>query len=380
MPNCGSDQTRISLNLGNDSFDWPAEFPEIFWGRGGFDVIIGNPPYEILSIKESGISRRREEQEYLRHAFSTCQGKLNTYRLMLERSLELLKEGGTLGFIVPATLLADSSAEKIRRLLLDNSTITDLIVLPERAQVFKKVTQALLILILQRKGKTQRLRSVFWDGNGANPPSEGIEISRSAIKGIGLRIPLIRSHEDKQFLEALERIPPLGGDENVPPIARVHQGEMNLTIQKRFITTENTGLPLVRGEHVLPMRIAHPSRIPGRLDWVTQAFLEQSSVCRSKTRTVTRLRNRVWEKPRIVIGRVVNMETARRLKAAYVPAGTFLGDMTNFILEPTVSSGFLLGLLNSRLLNYRIKVDEHKQLHFCSGNRIFAGAKSIVER
>ena len=36
--------------------------------------------------------------------------------------------------------------------------------------------------------------------------------------------------------------------------------------------------------------------------------------------------------PRIVIGRVVNMDTLRRLKAAAAPSGAFLGDMTNFIL------------------------------------------------
>jgi hypothetical protein len=50
------------------------------------------------------------------------------------------------------------------------------------------------------------------------------------------------------------------------------------------------------------------------------------------------------------------MDTDRRLKAAHVPAGAFLGDMTNFISDVTVPIQYLLGLLNSRVLNRRIKL------------------------
>ncbi len=50
------------------------------------------------------------------------------------------------------------------------------------------------------------------------------------------------------------------------------------------------------------------------------------------------------------------MDTDRRLKAARVPVGAFLGDMTNFISDVTVPIHYLLGLLNSRVLNRRIKL------------------------
>jgi hypothetical protein len=60
--------------------------------------------------------------------------------------------------------------------------------------------------------------------------------------------------------------------------------------------------------------------------------------------------------PRIVIGRVVNMDTLRRLKAAAAPPGAFLGDMTNFIPVASIPIDYLLGLLNSRLLNWRFRI------------------------
>jgi hypothetical protein len=50
------------------------------------------------------------------------------------------------------------------------------------------------------------------------------------------------------------------------------------------------------------------------------------------------------------------MDTDRRLKAVYMPPGAFLGDMTNFIENLAVPIHFLLGLLNSRVLNRRIKL------------------------
>jgi hypothetical protein len=68
------------------------------------------------------------------------------------------------------------------------------------------------------------------------------------------------------------------------------------------------------------------------------------------------MRGTPWERERIVLARVVNMGTDRRLKAAIVSSGTFLGDMTNFIADSSVPANYLLGLLNSRLLNWRFKL------------------------
>ena len=81
-----------------DVFHWPAEFPEVFSPpRSGFDAVIGNPPYEIVSVKESGIASRSLDQAFFRKTYETCTGKINTYRLMMERGLQLLREGGILG-------------------------------------------------------------------------------------------------------------------------------------------------------------------------------------------------------------------------------------------------------------------------------------------
>jgi len=374
-------------------FHWPREFPEVFEKeRGGFDAIIGNPPYEIISVKESGIEDRKAEQRYFRRIYKTCRGKINTYRLMLERGLNLLSANGALGFIMPATLMADSTATDLRRMALEEFEIEHVVIIPEKARIFPKVTQGLLILVLKKGRKTTGVQPAFWDGKGSIPENGDVEIPRTLIDAAGLRIPLLKSEDEKRLLELVSRHPPFKGGDHLPPLGRVHQGEINLTVHRKIITAQETDFPLVRGEHIMPFRVAHPSSRPGRLDWVVPEYAQKCMAGEPSLREKSHLlaprerrrgresplplgegqgegsyfegefvscgitRGRPWEKERIVLGRVVNMATSRRLKAAAVPPGVFLGDMTNFISDPAMPRNYLLGVLNSRVLNWRLKI------------------------
>ncbi len=178
------------------------------------------------------------------------------------------------------------------------------------------------------------------------------------IAATGFRVPLITSRKELELLEAVSRFPPLGGNGEFQGVGRIHQGEVNLTVHRDFITAEKTGYPLVRGEHVNPLRVNHPAENGNRLDWVLPQFLDQRHDKNNK-RTDSNSpgsRGRAWERARIVLARVVNMDTERRLKAALVGPGVFLGDMTNFLAELNLPANYLLGLLNSRILNWRFKL------------------------
>lgn len=344
---------------------WPAAYPEVFGRKNaGFDAVVGNPPYEIVSVKESGIEGRLREQAYFRRTFRTCSGKINTYRLMLERALTVLRDGGVLGFIVPATLLADSSAASLRRLILDESDVLQAVIVPEKARAFKGVTQACLVIIVRKGSRTSVLRTGMWHGKGDIADVTGVEIARQIIYRMDSRIPLLQSAEEKALLEALLACPPLWGDAATRPAGVVHQGEINMTVHRRFLSARPTSHPLARGEHVEPFRITHPSSRSGRWDWMVEDFLDRSDVVKPRSAIVPgssmsrgwRRGEAPWNGKRIALARVVNMGTKRRLKAALVQPGTFLGDMTNYITDMTVSHAYLLGLLNSRLLNWRIKL------------------------
>jgi len=343
---------------------WPVQFPGICGPGGrGFDLILGNPPYEVLSARESGISERRREQSYFRRTYRTCRGKINTYRVMLERGLALLRDGGVLGFIMPATLLADSTARDLRSMMLEESDVIRTVVIPESARVFEGVTQALLILVTRKGKPTKAVTPVFWNGSGSIDHSGGIEISSELIRKTGRRIPLLRSRKEKELLEILAVSPPLAGNKDIPPAGTIHQGEINLTVHREFVTATPTSRPLIRGEHIIPFAVLHPCSPRQRLDWLAPDFPPLNTLAAGtslqalgESRAGRSPRGRPWLRPRIVLARVVNMATFRRLKAAAVPAGWFLGDMTNYIDNMTVPCDYLLGLLNSRLLNWRLRI------------------------
>jgi hypothetical protein len=122
-------------------FDWQAEFPEIF-KAGGFDAVIGNPPYGALF--------NNEDKAYLGRKFESVVGKYDSYGFFIEKGILLLQKEGCLGFITPHTWLTVIEAEALRKYLLTNATIESLVRLPTR--VFSNATVN-TILAFVKKGK-----------------------------------------------------------------------------------------------------------------------------------------------------------------------------------------------------------------------------------
>src|SRR5438445_1357567 len=105
-------------------FDWKAEFPEIMQA-GGFDAVIGNPPYGFHQIHDDQV------KAYFKTHYAASQGSFEHYFLFYEASLKLLKAGGMHGFIVPVTWLTIPSAYSLRKFILENFSIEEIAWLPE---------------------------------------------------------------------------------------------------------------------------------------------------------------------------------------------------------------------------------------------------------
>ena len=99
------------------------EEPIAYYGeQGGFDVVIGNPPYVMLQNLET-----REVFDYALAKFSSAKYKLDTYQLFTEQSMKLLKNGGLLGFITPNTFLKNIHSEPLRKFILENAIINEIL-------------------------------------------------------------------------------------------------------------------------------------------------------------------------------------------------------------------------------------------------------------
>ena len=132
---CGNSLIDVPEVAGEKAFNWQNEFPEIF-ANGGFDVIIGNPPYGILIDKKS--------QEYYNSNFPLTSYKTNLYILFIERMLQIFKKG-TVHFIIPKSLLFNTYYEAIRKALIQNTEIEEIYTITEKVFEDAEVGSSLLL-------------------------------------------------------------------------------------------------------------------------------------------------------------------------------------------------------------------------------------------
>ena len=96
-------------------FDWKKEFPEIM-GIGGFDAVIGNPPW--------GADFSDQELEYLRNVHRDIIVRMiDSYMYFIHRSSQVLNREGVFGMIIPSTLLTQADVELLRRFLVENFSL-----------------------------------------------------------------------------------------------------------------------------------------------------------------------------------------------------------------------------------------------------------------
>ena len=123
-------------------FDWDDDrkgFGEIM-GHGGFDCVIGNPPYGALFGKS--------DKAYLLKQYKNCPSSLDSYLLFYERCLgHLLKTDGCLGFITPNTWELIFSAAQFRTFVLTNFSINEIVHFTRK--VFKSATVDCEIIVIQ---------------------------------------------------------------------------------------------------------------------------------------------------------------------------------------------------------------------------------------
>jgi hypothetical protein len=146
-----------------DVFHFPAEFPEVFMQGGGFDVIVGNPPWDKVrfepqqfwvtrhpglntipaSRRDEHMERLRERypqqardearerqhreqyQEYIKHSFvDQGRGHYDYSKLFVERATDILNDDGDLGYVLPRQSLVLAGWKKLRRRLFDGFETT----------------------------------------------------------------------------------------------------------------------------------------------------------------------------------------------------------------------------------------------------------------
>lgn len=154
------DNKQLSLldeeeNYRINVFDWEKEYKEIF-NKGGFDVVIGNPPWAFTKYVDWGEeSKTYIQKHYLLDETTSNEGrarqagKINLFAIFILKSMRLLKKDGLFGYIIPNNILRTTVYDIIRQHLLKHYILEKIVDL--KSGVFEGVTASTIILLMKSK-------------------------------------------------------------------------------------------------------------------------------------------------------------------------------------------------------------------------------------
>jgi type I restriction-modification system DNA methylase subunit len=342
-----NDEEALRVN----AFDWDKGFPEIFQRNNpGFDAVIGNPPY--INVENIPVPDRSYFVE--KYGESGRLGKrYDAYQLFVMRGTRLLRPQGQFGMILPNTFLMGHSYEILRARLCGETAIREIVDLPQG--VFHKVTVDNVLLFVQRTDdstshqantiqieklmpKSEKVRIVRHDWDEA---FELAQASLSAASGFAINV-----HANPVQQKLFQRVQ--SDSIRLGEITDSTQGIILYKTQDDARRAQYTGFArhpgwkkLLRGREIGRYRVEWAGEYVNYGPWLW---------CPREERYFT--------EPKILLQAMRNKSLARRLVAAYDNERHYNAhNLANIISRPAsrYDLRYVLGLLNSRLLNYWYK-------------------------
>jgi len=357
----------------HSALHWELAFPEVFFdadGRpsanGGFDAVIGNPPWDVMRADLGSTSQRRVARAHTTAALRFCRqsrgyhhqgnGHANSYQLFLERALRITKRGGRIGLLLPSGIAADRGSAALRRHLFDQTTIDTWLGFDNRRAIFPIHRSIRFVLLTTtRRGSTDclRFRCGLTDPEQLHPghlDAGMTTVSRSRIEAWDpehLSIPEVVHPTALAILTSIaDRIPPLG---DVNGWHARFGRELNASDDRaHFRPRTAKQLPIIEGKHLAPFQVAIDRSQLGISTATAASLLDASAT---------------FERPRVAYRDVASATNRLTLIAAMLPAGA-VSTHTVFCLKTALderSQWCLLALINSLVANYliRLRVTTH---------------------
>lgn len=130
------EEARLKIN----AFDWDVEFASVM-NRGGFDAVVGNPPY--------GASFDNAQKMYIRSKFKSYRYKYDSYIYFIEQGITLIKTKGILSYITPELWLKIETCEPLRKIIFDAQGLQKISIWGEK--VFREVMVNTITFVMQKK-------------------------------------------------------------------------------------------------------------------------------------------------------------------------------------------------------------------------------------
>jgi len=225
----GEDKEQINFNIkqGNSlKINWGEYFPKIMKNNGGFDVIIGNPPYIKIQLLED------EMKEYLLNNYKTVKkGNFNIYIPFIELGINLINKDGELCYITPLNYFTTLTGETLRNYLQNNRYVEKVIDFNHH-RVFNDVLAYTAITLFNRKRKSS-LEYAFVKNEEELNHLDNIDFVNVNYKNLNPKKWRLLDENDYENIKKIEDEIPLTS------ISGIHTGIATLKDEVYMINTEN---------------------------------------------------------------------------------------------------------------------------------------------
>ena len=364
---CGNSLISDPEIAGEKAFNWQAEFPQVF-AKGGFDVVIGNPPY--VNVENIPVA----DKDYYKTAYKSFFKRSDLFSLFVEKGLtELSKKDGKVAFIIPSIVLNNLSYQPLRDLFLNNHWLREVSYVG--GAVFSDATVDTSILVFEKKGVeeiTLRHAVNFFEPSIHSVPSDYFKTFKNAIS-IGEEN--ADTITDKMFLQDFATVDEhftvfqgIVTGNNDAFIFETEEDAISKGIEKELLHTYCLGRDIGKWEmRNLERKIMYVDKntpleeYHGAISWV--APFKDNLVLRREcvkgsipwyALQWARVKTELDTKEKILIQRTRNESLKIRIVATIDKTGIYSAESIINVIPKTgeYSIYFLLSLLNSKLFNY----------------------------
>lgn len=364
---------QVAYNAANAAYEkrffhWELEFPEIFFAPsqpggqdvqlrpdGGFDAVVGNPPYDELS--EDALNREIDEREFLKEAtiFNPTQGsggRLNWYHYFMVLALQVSIPKGRNGLIVPMSWMGDSFTFGVRKWMLENHRPVLIEVFPQKDNPYQRVfIEAKLptTIFIAEKNRREGSISVRVHPGKDILETPHFDADTDVVRSLtpdNLLIPLVDQNGWKilKMLVTSERVGRLGDIAAEPT-----SGEIIFNSSTRpFMSREQKpGYKLIlRGSHVQRYEMVEEAKqgVPEYLNF--EAYLENS---RKDSKAYA------FQSERIVYQEGSAIDAWRRIVPSYLPKDNVCGHKICYFVNYKIDQFTLLAVFASSLINWCVE-------------------------
>jgi hypothetical protein len=324
------ERTRVN------AFDWKSAFPEVF-AQGGFDVVVGNPPY--------GAELNATQIIYLKSKLPSTARSLDTYEMFLVIGESLLNQNGRMGMIIPASWLTGEMYYESRKKLVNN--LSPIIAYAMPFDIFKSAyIDTAIVIFSKESGNNPALIHFFPKKEKLSeiPVGIGTLVDIASIREDELhRLTIALSQNNAPILKKLKSTLTTFGDwfdiqRGVQPYSRSKHTEAQ--IQSKFLHSSS----LVNSEYLPELQGNEMARY-----WTSAERTSYLHYCDqiASTRSI-----RMFQGQRLVIRRLLTRKF--RLQASMVSETMITTDnVLNAVAKSEKADViFALGILNSKIISW----------------------------